>query len=378
MVIMGRQTKKKLEEKIVENQIWMDSIKKGKKGFVKEKRGKGKDPEQVLNTILPLKTLKDKYIRPLEDWKPNCYNPIKQKYNLIDWLLVDYRVPLFMYDIFFKRDRMDEGNYLKYKDWFIIIAQGGSFYKATKDIFSKKEAFHFLHAPDGNSIGQNIWYARFKAAGIDEKYIRVLLRKNFPSYGQNDPTWIRFIEFFAKQQDYATEQDLQEMLDYIHSLWRDTPDFKFSGRTWASMVRLSNTWHAQFRNLPKEFKGRDIVYWEGMDIRDWEQQLRFGKEDPQYWHIIQLKNSKALWSEGSTQGHCVGGYVGSCVSGHSAIFTMEIRPNSKKPWKKLVTIEVNSSRTVTQVRGKFNRMATPREKGVLRMWASSNGLTIRS
>lgn len=369
---MGRQTKLKQQQELEKFVVYDKTIKDRK--FIKERRGKGRDPESVYKQMPKLLNFKEYFIRDLKDWKAKSYSPIKQQYELIDWLLVDYTVPSFMYEIFFK----DISTSLKdeFGKWFITLAQGGSFPRLVKNVLTKKEAYNFIKAPDGNSIIKNVWYARFKAEGIGQVFIRELLKRNINNLGINNLCWQNFIKFFSKQQDYATPQDLSEILDYVEHMVRTEPNFEFFGRTWLSLVRLSNTWHEQFRNIPKIYKGMQQVSWTGSPTRDWERTLKFKGSQEQEWHIIQLKNSKSLWSEGSSQGHCVGSYVQSCLGGHSAIFTMEFRNKNALTWKKLITIELQGSKVV-QTKGKFNRQPTPEEKGVIRLWASENGLSAR-
>ena len=95
------------------------------------------------------------------------------------------------------------------------------------------------------------------------------------------------------------------------------------------------------------------------------------------WYIRELLSSRELTAEGRAMKHCVASYAHSCAARRTAIFTMEIEDGSGR--EKLLTIEVVlRSRQVCQVRGKFNRYATPKELSMIKRWALQDRLTIAS
>ena len=53
-----------------------------------------------------------------------------------------------------------------YRPWFLAVARGESFAKATRGFFTKREAHLFLLAPEGNSIERNVLWARAAAAAV--------------------------------------------------------------------------------------------------------------------------------------------------------------------------------------------------------------------
>ena len=76
--------------------------------------------------------------------------------------------------------------------------------------------------------------------------------------------------------------------------------------------------------------------------------------------------------------HCVYSYESSCASGRVSIWsmTMEDGQGETGNWSMLTIEVVLQSRQIVQARGRFNRVASAREHGVMARWAQENGLTI--
>ena len=99
------------------------------------------------------------------------------------------------------------------------------------------------------------------------------------------------------------------------------------------------------------------------------------KENFKCWTIRELLTSKELHTEGRRLRHCVATYVSSCAQGDCSIWTMEME--SFTHVEKLLTIEVRK-RLICQIRGKYNRLATEKERKVIQRWAEQAGLKIAS
>lgn len=75
--------------------------------------------------------------------------------------------------------------------------------------------------------------------------------------------------------------------------------------------------------------------------------------------------------------HCVASYSSSCHRGVCSIWGLSLE--TETGIEKLLTIEVNNlSKEIRQIRGKLNRLATEKEKEVVRRWAAQEGLTLAS
>ena len=66
-----------------------------------------------------------------------------------------------------RQNRMTHYNWTQYsamysifREWFICLAQGGSFQKIVSGIMTKKEAVVFLKGPYQNEIIKNVWWAK--------------------------------------------------------------------------------------------------------------------------------------------------------------------------------------------------------------------------
>ena len=92
------------------------------------------------------------------------------------------------------------------------------------------------------------------------------------------------------------------------------------------------------------------------------------------WRIRELLSAAALAAEGRAMRHCVASYLQSCAAGHVSIWSMTL--TTKDGIERQQTVEVTRQRVIVQSRGKRNRKASDRERGVLRRWAAREGLTI--
>jgi PcfJ-like protein len=142
------------------------------------------------------------------------------------------------------------------------------------------------------------------------------------------------------------------------------------GRTPAALIRDVNEWHRMlqvvgaFRSFPRS--------WQTVRIADFEHIVGTGEKSTLYT-IRQLNKQSQLYEEGNALNHCVASYIGKCVVGSCSIWAMEVYPVCGAP-KKLLTIELDRSGTIVQVRGKNNRLPTAEEIGLIRLWRGKEGL----
>jgi hypothetical protein len=93
------------------------------------------------------------------------------------------------------------------------------------------------------------------------------------------------------------------------------------------------------------------------------------------WTICELLSTRALYLEGEAMRHCVASYGEDCITRRSSIWSMQLA-NQRGQYRAL-TIEVDlPTRTICQMSGKCNRMATDRELGIVKQWAAAEGLKI--
>jgi hypothetical protein len=152
------------------------------------------------------------------------------------------------------------------------------------------------------------------------------------------------------------------------------PNLSMKGRSPESLLEQVTRWH---RELAKT-SGQKIRTWNTTNI----QPLRMtegtvGEPNFKIWTIRELVTQQSLIIEGRKLKHCVASYASSCAKGHSSIWSMELEQSSMV--EKRVTIEVNpGTRQVVQIRGKLNRHPNQQELNIIRRWATSAKLVLRT
>lgn len=326
-----------------------------------------------------------KAIRPAGDFATKTYNVQRQVKSLVDHLFVRYPIPRFLYrailshtgqDLFFdilsddEESRRESGK-RRYQDWFWIAAQGGSLTKALSGILNKREVHWFLQAPDCNNIGRNLFWAKLAASGLTLDACQYLTEQ-LGSKKQQAQMGVRkddLIRFYATEWSKMRKRDQQEITDYVRWMIRE-PTFSFKGRTYSSMLKLSQDWHNSiFSTTVREF-------------RTWPQSFEpwiHEKKDVSI-RAIELTNSRALADEGRRQRHCVYSYELDCIRGWSRIISLRwVVPTSPTEVINRLTVEINpGNRTITQIRGRCNRKADEHEMKMVRLWASIHNLKLDS
>lgn len=351
-----------------------------KKALAEIKRlNKKKKTVAELLARLSLKGLLFQSLRTADTYVPRSCNLDKQLYGLINHLFVQYPVPLFLYAVCF-----NERAETQHKQWFITLAQGGSFPKAVKGTLNSKEAFAFLSAPNDRTIHENIWWARLKIAGVSGAMIGALIDRVFARLATEDKDGrlAEAVQFYARHGEALTRRSWDEVTDFVAYKLRNDPQFRLKGRTAASMVKLTDEWHL----LMQRAKLGKHIQWAGLQVADWTYENK-----AEVWDVLELKDNKELVNEGRKQKHCVYSYVPRCVEGRSFIFSLracrklaaDYTEEGKPIWSRefetrRVTIEVNASRCIVQVRGPLNRPPSPEEQQVLRRWMGERGIQVAS
>ena len=342
----------------------------------------GKAPKKFECTdLLPhlpiLNKVQDFWIRKPEDWVSKSFSLNRQIHDFVSWLLCEYKVPKFMYQLFqIKRDNTGKlskpnriSDYLEevYLDWFITIGQGMSFRKSSKDYLSAKEAGLFLKAPDTNTIPGNLFWAKCKAHKASDVVINSMVSYWSQRINHtNKHVWDKAIAFFARYPE-VTSATIHDTMDFIYDAVLSDKNFSLSGRTLNSVIELTNEWHNQLQ-LKKSING--ISTWSGLPIPSWKWEV---DEQGDVWYITQILDSKRLLHEGKVMKHCVGSYARLCKLGACGIFTVD--HDYYGSISKQLTVEVNDKFIIQQIRGKCNRPADKQEMKVVRRWAAERRLS---
>lgn len=323
-------------------------------------------------------------LRSASTYIPKSHNLDKQVMGLLNHMFVRYPVPAFLYRACVKdgSDPFQDKQEI-YRQWFVTLAQGGSFPKRVKGVMTGKEAFVFLSAPASRRIHENVWWARMKVAGLPISLIDRLLERIFSHYSFDDPggRLAEVIQFYARFYPDMNKVTFGEVTDFLAWKLRQDRAFSLKGRTVTSVIKLTNEWHV----LMQKARLGHNVEWKGSGLADWQFEARDA-----IWTVRELLNNKDLMNEGRKQKHCVYAYVHWCVAGRSAIFSLRgfrkkaagyledgriLWENSEEQVR--LTIEVNNQRTVVQVRGLLNRQPTDAEKLILRHWAGEKGIILK-
>ncbi len=281
----------------------------------------------VLTRYIGVKPDHSGAIRRFDDYRAKHYNLARQVLGLIDHTYAKYPVPGFLYRAMLSREGLalvfgDQGTAeeiwrecgkRRFVRWFLTTAQGGSLAQEMKGLLTKKEVHWFLQAPLHNSIQKNLFWAKCAAAGIPKVSCQ-FLTEQIGSKVQQSRMGSRaddIIRFYATEMGKMRGNDLQEITDFVRAkLW--DPAFSYKGRTYSSMVKLSNDWH------------RSIYSTTVTVNRTWPQTL------PAWVHrkkdhcvtAVELTSSRALADEGRRQRHCVFSYEEDCMRGWSKIVSL--------------------------------------------------------
>ena len=335
-----------------------------------------------VEALIQLNYRRDRWIRPLKDWKPGIRNRQRQFASLARHLLAKYPVPNFMDSAWF---RMGEGT-RKYRDWFLLVGEGHNIRSAKKLPISltKKMAHRFLEAPSHYSVEQAIRWGEVHALGGDQRLIETLLATRIGENFEHNEFWQSVIRFFINHPlldrrharpiiDYLQFQkfEYQEIMvapEVVERAPPPYPQLTMQGRTPAALLRQVDDWHQDLhksRNaLGLNFKPSGITGWS----------TKPGKGKSPGWSIRELLTGSELIIEGKALNHCVASYADSCEKSVCSIWTME-KANASGT-SKILTIEVTRSNSIVQVRGKNNRLATRVEFDTIKKWAQKSGLAI--
>ena len=325
----------------------------------------------------------ESWIRPPEAWKVRKHNRDRQFSELARHLLAAYDVPLFMDSVWFT------GN-VTHQNWFKHIGTGQNI-RTARDIpipLTKKMAHHFLKAPRHYTVEEALRWGQVYALGGDRYLVDALRQTRLTRSFDNDDFWLSVIRFFIANPMLDVSH-VHPIIDYIwHQRYENRrvfvergvaremgpaqPNFSMQRRTPETLLRQVEAWHGA---LGRESKSRELE-WHGSGIGEFH--LLEGSEvsrNMKFWSIRELLSSDELIDEGRALRHCVSTYARSCHTGRSSIWTMEIEDENGR--RKILTIEVAPrERVIRQVRGRRNRLPTPKEKDLLGQWAEQEGLQL--
>jgi hypothetical protein len=323
------------------------------------------------------------WLRPIAEWQPKTRNADRQFASLARHLYAQYEVPAFMDTVWHKGDG-------KAKGWFIHIGKGNNIRtaKALPIKMTKKMAHCFLQAPSNYDVNAAFRWAQIHALGGNKTIADAVAETRMARSFSDDDFWLSVLRFFIANPMLDTSQ-YNPIVDYIwHQKYEnrmvfvergvvredgpEQPNFSMQGRTADTLLRQVDNWH---RQLGKESRGGNLQ-WVKSKLPDFRYvEGRPNNRNMRIWTIRELLGSRELIAEGREQHHCVATYARSCFSGSTSIWTMDCQESQAR--QKCLTIELhNATKSIRQVRGLRNRMATARELDIIHRWAHQDGLTM--
>jgi hypothetical protein len=323
------------------------------------------------------------WIRPLERWMPKSHNPDRQFSSLARHLLATYDVPLFM-------DRAWTHGTALQQEWFKHLGAGRNI-RSARGLpvpLTKMMAHCFLQAPGTYSIEAAFRWGQTLALGGDRRLADALRETRLAREFRDEEFWLSVIRFFIRNPmldpahvnpivDYLWNERFEPRVVFVgQGVAREVgpaqPNLSMRGRTAAALLRDVDEWH---RRLGREVAGGRLQ-WKKSTFRDF--QFVEGQESSRnmkLWRIRELLSSQELIAEGRRMHHCVASYAASCHGGQSSIWSMELE--TEAGIEPLLTIELgHGAKDIRQVRGLRNRVATEKEKGIIRRWAVQEKLGV--
>jgi len=366
------------------------------------KDGKNKDFRNLLNCVANQKAellcdynyvislhkfceYKKDWIRDISSWKKKSRSRDRQFRELADHLFVKYDMPKFMYNAWFWNGGIKfEGNPIR---WFIDIGVGKNIRKSKTPIpLTKKMAHAFMQSPDDFLPMEAIRYGQIVDMGGDMRSVKGVMSTKIASDFGNNEFWNSVLRFFINNPMLDPEK-YNPIVDYINhikyetrrvfqnnvfvTLAPDKPNFNMKDRNPDALLQLVDKWHNQTNRVSR--KGVPKL-WQPLPINNYVWLV--GKDENKMTYLInQLTTSGDILDEGRYMKHCVSSYINSCSGGRTSIWSLNVNSKTKLD-SKLLTIEVNSDRVVTQIRGKNNRLPSKYELNIINKWAFKERLTL--
>ncbi len=308
------------------------------------------------------------FLRAVEDWARPGRNMHKQFSSLLRHCLARYDVPAFMDQAWCDADARDA------RYWFIDIGTGHNIRhsRGLPITMTKRMAHQFLQAPTHLRIEEALRWAQITGGGGDERSAQAIIATRIGRNGfAHEDYWSVIIGFFLNHP-FEEQRKLAEVVDFMaHRLEVGEP-VGITGRTTASLIRLSDAWHHEInQNLGKVVDRQ----WKRSDLMD--ARYVVGKAQERItWKVTELLSLQALVAEGRALQHCVSSYGMACSRRVTAIFQITAEDTLGNV-ERAGTIEVQlGTSRIVQAKAKRNTQLKPQARAVMEKWAYREGLTI--
>ncbi len=331
------------------------------------------DDKTAVDFNVQIEPFKDKIYRDplLYKSKLKSSNQSKQFLEFARYVFGKYSVNSILSRVW-SVERVVNLNLNMFRQWYICVATGGSFYKEhAKEFFTKKECHIFLNCNYDLSIEQARVYAVAKALNVNDGQALRLARSKLATRPFSD-FWRGVIRYFSTNEPSSISV-MNDLVDYIADRKNANPNFTLfgAGYTIQSLLVKMEEWH---RALQRS-KVLGDVKWEGAPIDNFSVERKDTYGNDVVWNLTQILDTKTLAAEGSRMRHCVLSYKSQCILGHCSIWQLTMTDYLGVLHHK-ATIEVSNHGEIVQARGLANRQLRSEELHILHMWTIKSGLGI--
>lgn len=329
------------------------------------------------------------WLQPIFNWQAKTHNVDRQFSSLARYLFAQYDVPAFMDSVWYKGEAKARG-------WFIHLGQGKNIRTASSlpIRMTKKMAHFFNQAPARYELNAAFRWAQIHALGGNHMIADSVAQTRLAREFKDDTFCLTVLRFFIDNPmldisqynpiiDYIWNQKYENRMLFVErGIAREEgpeqPNFSMRGRTPATLLNHVDSWH---RRLGRESRGGNLQWIKSKFANFSYVEGRENRFNMKIWTINELLSSNELVTEGRKQHHCVASYARTCSTGNTSIWTMDVQAHhqlDKHLYRhKLLTIELhNSSKTIRQIRGLKNRLATKNEIDIINRWSQKEGLSI--
>lgn len=362
-----------------------------KEAMVREKLSKHEKPRPIVDPVSAevfrlapkllesidyasaVKHMTPPFVRDPKDWCPKGKGRETLFRSLAEHLYSKYPMPPFLWSVFFEPQDLRK----KLIPLIVSLASGNSFIDEVKtggfpvpltrkmchEVLSSSANFRFLQA---------VRRVQIRTLGGDDRLWKTWNDTN-PGRGigsESDEIFWSTVLHWLVQNPMFDRGQVSPMCDYIAFRRREDRSFSMKGRSATAMFNGMQEWHGDLHRT-KASAGQ-VFRASGYHGMEYDQS---SENKTEIWRIREILTGRDLAREGQANKHCVYSYARSIEAGSCSIWSMTREDNSGN-WHAL-TIEVrNSSHTVVQALGMFNRRATGPENNVLHRWSESNHLRV--
>lgn len=321
-----------------------------------------------LHGIAQLASRSKHFIRKPVEWSRPGRNMHRQFSSFIRHCLTRYHVPQFMDQCWSDPDAHFP------RQWFRDIGNGRSIRQSEglPFVMTKRMAHEFMHAPHDLRIDEALRWAQVTGAYGSEALAREIISTRIGRNGfAHEDYWGRVVQFFIAHP-LPIHGKLGEVVDMLAHRYEANGPIDLSGRTAASILRLSDQWHREVARASGTVVDRR---WAKCSLM--EGSYTTGKaHERSTWKVVELLSLQDLVDEGRILQHCVATYDRACSKRTTAIFsirTEDVIGNVERSGT--IEVQLHTSRVV-QAKAKRNTQLKQPARAILEKWAYREGLTI--